>query len=236
MSNRMTKIKLLHVLYSALKDRLLPLSNLSFSQEGEDLILKRFFENTRHGFYVDVGAHHPIRYSNTYLFYRKGWRGINIDACPGAMRLFDVVRPRDINLEMAVGKNEGWLKYFMFDEPALNSFDAGLSKKRHQTTSYKIVQTRQIPIIQLSSILENHLPSGQRIDFMNIDVEGMEIGVLSSNHWERFRPGVLLVELFSSSLEAILSSELHQLMTSINYSLTAMTSNNLFYCDTHARN
>ncbi|MFA7355121.1 MAG: SAM-dependent methyltransferase, partial [Sulfurimonadaceae bacterium] len=71
----------------------------SYSQEGEDMILRRLFEQQPNGFYVDVGAHHPKRFSNTYFFYKKGWRGINIDAMPNSMELFNKIRPRDINIE-----------------------------------------------------------------------------------------------------------------------------------------
>ena len=62
-----------------------PFGSLCYSQEGEDMILGKIFSGQKHGFYVDVGAHHPLRFSNTYLFYLKGWRGINIDAMPGSM-------------------------------------------------------------------------------------------------------------------------------------------------------
>lgn len=75
----------------------------SYSQEGEDMILSRIFGDKKNGFYVDVGAHHPFRFSNTYLFYKRGWLGINIDAMPGSMRLFDRFRKNDINIESAIG-------------------------------------------------------------------------------------------------------------------------------------
>jgi hypothetical protein len=65
----------------------------SYSQEGEDMILQRIFENQPCGFYVDVGAHHPKRFSNTYFFYKKGWRGINIEAMVGSRQLFNKMRP-----------------------------------------------------------------------------------------------------------------------------------------------
>lgn len=54
----------------------------SWSQEGEDQVLRRIFEKQAFGFYVDVGAHHPKRFLNTYVFYKSGWRGINIHAMP----------------------------------------------------------------------------------------------------------------------------------------------------------
>ena len=84
------------------------------------MILNRFFERKRNGFYVDVGAHHPKRFSNTYTFYKKGWRGVNIDAMPGSMEKFKKIRPRDINLEFAISNKNGTLVYHMFNEPALN--------------------------------------------------------------------------------------------------------------------
>src|SRR6187431_556967 len=101
----------------------------SYSQEGEDLILNRILEKKTCGFYVDVGAHHPKRFSNTYLFYQKGWRGINIDAMPGSMAEFRNFRPRDINIEAAVGAAKE-IPFYVFDEKALNTFDSNLAEER----------------------------------------------------------------------------------------------------------
>ncbi|MCX2716544.1 hypothetical protein OQH61_02215 [Helicobacter sp. MIT 21-1697] len=81
--------------------------NKSYAQQGEDLILQEMLNNIQYGFYVDVGAHHPFRFSNTYLFYQKGWKGINIDAMPNSMKLFSRFRPRDINIECGIALNGG---------------------------------------------------------------------------------------------------------------------------------
>ena len=86
-----------------------PYKRYALSQEGEDLILARIYEHKPEGFYVDVGALHPVRFSNTYFFYRQGWRGINIGAMPGSMKAFQHQRPRDINVEAAIS-----------DEPQIN--------------------------------------------------------------------------------------------------------------------
>ena len=99
----------------------------SYSQEGEDMILRRLFEKQKTGFYVDVGAHHPKRFSNTFFFYKKGWSGINIDAMPNSMRLFNEIRPRDTNLEIPISDKKQKLKYYMFNEPALNGFSKELA-------------------------------------------------------------------------------------------------------------
>ena len=102
----------------------------SYSQEGEDMILRRLFEKQQTGFYVDVGAHHPKRFSNTYFFYKKGWRGINIDAMPDSMIPFNKIRPRDINIEKPVSDKKQVLTYYAFNEPALNGFSKELSDTR----------------------------------------------------------------------------------------------------------
>ena len=97
-------------------------STKSYSQYGEDMVLKSVFQNQERGFYVDVGAHHPKLCSNTYFFYKLGWSGINIDAMPGGMELFKNFRPRDINLETAIARNKQELTYFMFAEPGASHF------------------------------------------------------------------------------------------------------------------
>jgi len=76
-----------------------------YSQGAEDIILASIFGNREKGFWVDVGAHHPQRFSNTYLFSLKGWTGINIDALPGSMAIFKKMRPNDINPFLMKGRN-----------------------------------------------------------------------------------------------------------------------------------
>ena len=47
--------------------------------DGEDIEVFNYFKNKKIGFYVDVGAYHPIQRNNTMLLYLNGWEGINID-------------------------------------------------------------------------------------------------------------------------------------------------------------
>jgi len=202
----------------------------SYSQEGEDLILDRIFAERKTGFYVDVGAHHPRRFSNTRRFYKRGWRGINIEPNPDAMKLFERQRGRDINLCFGVGESETELTYFMFNEPALNSFDRHLSEQR-QTGEYRIASTKQIPVKRLSNLLAEFLPHGVHIDFMSIDVEGFDLQVLQSNDWTRFRPTCVLAESESFDLANAAASPIDGFLKSQNYELFAKTYNTLFYLD-----
>jgi hypothetical protein len=202
----------------------------SYSQEGEDRVLARIFGATHRGFFVDIGAHHPKRFSNTYLFYRRGWSGINVDAMPGSMRAFRRVRPRDVNLEIPILKERATLKYWQFNDPALNGFSPELSARRDGREGYKVIGATELEGLPLRLVLERHMPPRQQvIDFMSVDVEGLDLDVLQSNDWTRFRPKVVLVELLHSSLSRLADDPVHRCMAAAGYELFAKTAQTAFY-------
>jgi len=203
---------------------------LSYSQEGEDLVLARILDELKSttGFFVDIGAHHPTRFSNTYYFYRRGWRGINVDALPGTKKLFQRMRPRDITIECGVGSQEGVLRYFAFNEPALNTFSEQEAKKK-DFPPYHIIDTLQIPVVTLKRILDEYLPSGERIDFMTIDVEGFDHEVISSNDWNLYRPRVVLVELLNTDIQNLEMHPTAKILCQHNYRALAKTYNTYFF-------
>ena len=166
----------------------------SFSSAGEDMILRHILGSDKmNGFYVDVGAFHPTLFSNTYFFYLNGWQGINIEARPGSKKLFDKVRPRDINLEVAVSREQGEMTYyFIGEDSAMNSFSPDFLRRIQMLEHVRAKIS--VPAVPLADILERHLPKGQSIDFLNVDVEGHDFEVLESNDWQRFRPKLIVVE------------------------------------------
>lgn len=159
----------------------------SFSQFGEDLFLINEFSGRADGFYVDVGAFHPLHFSNTYLLYKAGWRGINLEPSPDGLQLLRRYRPRDINLPYAVSASAGYADF------VLSGTFAGLDDETHLWAGLEgertVVQTRR-----LDSILREHLPPGIDIDVLDVDCEGHDLDVLESNDWTRFRPAVVLAE------------------------------------------
>jgi FkbM family methyltransferase len=202
----------------------------SYSQEGEDLVLRRMFDGQRTGFFVDVGAHHPKRYSNTYYFYINGWRGINVDAAPGSMQPFSQARPRDINVEAAVASENKALTFYEFDEPTLIGFCKDISLNRHENGPYKIVGERQIETVTLTEVLDRCLPAGQRIDFLNVDVEGLDLDVLASNDWTKYQPTVVLAEdLTLTSMRDLDKSPVVCLMQQQGYELYCKVVNTLIF-------
>jgi len=203
----------------------------SYAQEGEDLVLSRLFGQRNEGFYVDVGAHHPIRFSNTYKFYKDGWTGINIDAMPDSMRLFDEVRPNDINLEAAVSDKEESLVFHIFNEPALNTFSKEEASKKDGLRNYKIVEKKTITTQTLNQILEKYLSPNQDIDFLSIDVEGLDLQVLKSIDLSKYQPKCILIEeLKRYSVDELLqNSDVYSYLKDRNYEFFAKTFNTLFF-------
>ena len=209
--------------------------NHSFSMEGEDEILRHVFINkTTPGFYVDVGAHHPSRFSNTYKFYQEGWRGINIDPIPGVMESFAKIRPRDINLEVAIAGESGSLTYYMFNDSALNTLDPLVAKKHDGPNGYNIIKTKEIRTRPLGDVLSEYMPAGQIIDFLTVDVEGMDMEVLRSNDWSRFKPEVVLAEdLNARSIGQAMESPVVHYLSTLGYEFFAKTIVTMFFRRLH---
>jgi len=203
---------------------------LSFAQEGEDLILARMLEEQPPGTFVDVGAHHPQRFSNTYALYLAGWRGVNIDATPGSMAAFRALRPDDVNVEAGVSEDGASLTYYCFNEPALNTFSAELAESRDGLHSYRIIERRVLPTYRLETLLAEHLPAGRPVDVLTVDVEGLELQVLRSADWTRFHPAIVVVEIFGcDSVRSVLESPTAQFLGAHGYELVAQTANTSFF-------
>jgi FkbM family methyltransferase len=202
---------------------------VSFSQEGEDQVLKRVFGNVEKGTYVDIGAHHPTLYSNTKFFYQRGWTGINVEPIPGSKTVFDAERPGDINLELLVSENEGAVEFYLFDPSLMNTMSKEQAKENEKFAWCRFKETVMVASMPLAKLLDQYLPAGKKIDFMSIDVEGAEMAVLNSNNWDKYAPDVLLVEIIDTEIEDIFKTAVHQFLVQKGYNFFAKTGNTLFY-------
>lgn len=165
----------------------------SHSQFNEDLILSLLVGEIKNGFYVDIGANHPTFNSNTKKFYDKGWCGINIEPTKDGYNKLLTSRTRDTNLNIAVANKSGVMTLYELDGDTtlstLNPHNAVLMSK-HLGLS---MTSREISVRPLSSVMDEHCTSNV-IHFMSIDAEGVDLEVLQSNNWEKYRPEVIMVE------------------------------------------
>ncbi|MET3879059.1 FkbM family methyltransferase [Chitinophaga sp. OAE865] len=201
----------------------------AFSSEGEDLILQRIFDGKKKGVYIDVGAHHPFRVSNTYLLYKRRWTGINIDPMPGSMALFNRYRPKDINLEIGVSAVKQQLTYFIFNEPALNTFSPEKVKEYTQVSRYRVIDEKKIDTWPLAEILDTYLAKDVKIDVLTIDAEGFDMEVLRSNNWDKYRPAYVLAESPPFDVLQAGPCELCRFMQTVGYRMFAKTYYTYFF-------
>lgn len=163
----------------------------SFSQKGEDLILEKILGKKKNGFYIDIGAHNPNIFNNTKRFYQKGWQGINIEPNPSLIKEFFKHRRRNINLHIGIGKVSGSATFFEFIADSLSTFSKTEADKNVKL-GYKIKQMLKIPVYTLSEVIQKY--AKPNIDFISIDTEGLDLEVLESNNWKKFRPKAVCVE------------------------------------------
>lgn len=202
----------------------------SYSGEGEDMILRKIFFKNHMGFYIDIGAYHPKKSSNTYFFYKKGWKGINIDAMPGSMKLFRDIRKRDINLELPLGIEGQEVNYYEFEDKALNGFESPkLIQKNPSKVQNKLKRIHRFKTRALNNILEEYLPMGQEIDFLTIDVEGQEFTILENFNFNKYSPKWILVEIWGFSIENNSHCKVTSLLKSNGYIASAKTINTVFF-------
>lgn len=204
--------------------------NFSFSQEGEDMVLSKFFpEDKNDGFFIDVGCFHPVKYSNTYKFYLLGWHGINIDATPSVVEKFNKKRKRDINLRAAISDKEMVLKYHYFNHGVLNTLSEEMATAYISNPRVKLLGTEMLTTRRLENILDEHVPNGTNIDFMSIDVEGHDFQVLQSNNWTRYRPNYLIIENHKFTFKSLEDDEIGKYLLSNGYEIHAKLSLSIVY-------
>jgi len=163
----------------------------SYAQNFEDVMLARAFPGAA-GFYVDVGANDPDIDNVSRHFYERGWSGINIEPLSANSAELRRKRPRDINLEIAVGEEEGTITFYEIGKwHGYSTTDAALAAQ-HRQDGLKVVE-HTVPVRKLSAILDEHA-AGRAIDFLKIDVEGTELSVLRGADLRRHRPKIIVLE------------------------------------------
>ena len=168
----------------------------SYSMLGEDLFVKKFFKNKKKGFYIDVGCYHPIDGNNTYLLYKKGWEGINIDLNKTSIDLFKRARKNDNNLNVAISNNSKKIKFYYRKKiNMLNTINKNFAKNSFK----KGFKTGSIQSKTLNSILNKSKFKNKKIDFLNLDIEGNEINALESFDLKKYSPKLICIEIHNTS-------------------------------------
>ena len=161
------------------------LKKKTYSQFGEDLLIDKFFGNYV-GKYVDIGCFHPIKYSNTALLNKKGWRGVNIDLNEVSIKLFNACRKDDLNINACLSDKKEDVTIYMDSEfSALNSIHLQNSKN----FNFKQLKKKKIQTKVFSEIVKNSF------DFLNIDCEGNDYKIIKTIDLKKYKPKLINIEV-----------------------------------------
>lgn len=209
-------------------------SKVSFSQCGEDRIIQFLFDalGIQQYRYFDVGAHHPRRSSNTYLFYTLGGSGVLIEPNPVWAALIARERPRDLCLNVGLaGQSRSEVPFYVMSSDTLCTFSKCEAERMVSECGEEISEVRYLEVLAPESVLSAHF--SDCMNLVSLDVEGLELEILAAFDLQRYRPEVFCIETISYAIDGsgVKSSEIVQFMTENGYMVFADTYINTIFVD-----
>ena len=168
---------------------------VSYSQCGEDLIIEYIFNwlGIHTVSYIDIGAYNPTELSNTFLFYRKGGRGVCIEPDPTLYALIKRKRPKDVCLNIGVGSSEATkADFYMMTAKSLNTFSKEVAQRYESYGIHRIERVLQIPILPVNDVIRQYCSASPNL--VSLDAEGLDLEILRSFDTDVLRPEVFCVE------------------------------------------
>jgi FkbM family methyltransferase len=203
---------------------------LSFSQYGEDAIIRQVLNSMKvyNPTYLDIGAHDPIRLSNTYSFYLRNSKGYLIEPNPLLIKKLEKYRKSDtiLNVGVSNGKEKKADLYIMYDDVLSTfSYDEALE---YEKKGHKIKEKISVQLIDINDIIENYIKACP--DFISIDIEGKELEILEVFDFNKFRPKVFCIETWSYA-KTMKETSIIDLLNKNNYVVVADTTLNTIFRD-----
>jgi len=196
-------------------------------QFGEDVVIKKLFDRKKkNGFYVDLGANHPFLHSNTAFFYHKGWRGINVDANKNSISLFNKIRKKDTNLNYAIISSKEYAKgiktidlYLPDKATGSGGITATASVKKSIASERNFIKKQVVESIDINTLFNAY--SIVEIDYLNIDLEGVDEEVLFDIDFSKFKIYLIAIEDYTANINPSTHSNITSYMIKNNYDFTS---------------
>ena len=203
-----------------------------FSQHGEDINAMYLVHKFSEGFYIDIGSNEPISYSNTFKLYVQGWKGILVDGNKGLIEKSKRIRKKDTCVHAIVSNEKKQVNFYLAENNLMSSMDDAFVKSV-SSNNYK-PQFITMETMSVNEIIEQHVPAGQQIDLLSIDVEGHDFEVLQSIDLHKYRPTLIIIEDLDHKSTLPENNVLVRHLKNFNYHLVSTDRLNLYFMSAHA--
>jgi len=188
----------------------------SYGFEFEDIEINKYLKKIKKGFYVDIGAFNPIRGSNTYLLYKKGWSGINIDADENSIKMFNILRRNDYNFNYAISSSKKKELKLFYEK---NSSGVKTTVIKFRDITLKNYRYKKVKVSTFDNLIKKTTFYKKKIDFLNIDCEGSDYNVLKSVNIKIYKPRIICIEINVLLKESLKKSSIYKYLIRNNYKL-----------------
>ena len=214
----------------------------SYAISNVDLVIDRIFSKFKKGIYVDIGCNHPIKYNNTYLLFKRGWNGINIDSDEKSIKEFNKLRKEDYNVNTLISSSKKKINYYFYHErSALNTVDKKLVNSRKK----KPKKILKLETSTLENVLENSPYKNKKINLLSIDIENHEYEALKEFNFNKYKIDMIVTECLNlklkkletqnQSLKFILNSKIYKLLKKNNYNLVNWVNSDLVFINKNSK-
>ena len=227
-SKKINIFKFFYFYFQFLKAKIKP--RLAYSHWGVDLIITKLLNSKNNGIYIDVGCHHPFLNNHTYLLYKSGWKGINIDIDYSSIDMFNFFRKNDENIQIAITDHIGEVDlFFHHNRAAKNTISREFGSNAKEI--------KKINSNTLDNIIENSKFKDSKIDFVSIDVEGNEINVLKGFNLKKYKPKLIMLEFilpnqkefYEKNINEIMDSDVYKFLINNDYKLINWNHDDLLF-------
>jgi FkbM family methyltransferase len=226
--HRLNLVTFLQYIFADVVRRIfLPTARFYFAQGGEDIHILYLLDNKPDGFYLDIGANQPIRFSNTFKLYLTGWTGVLVDANPHLIKKAAEIRKKDACVHALVSNEQKDLDFYISEMDLFSSIHSEYADSGNKSDLN--MEKIKMQTVSIDQLIEKYVPAGKSIDLLSIDVEGHDFEVLQSVSLLKYRPRLIVVEDLYYYKTKSEDNKYVKYLSEFNYTLAGADKQNIYF-------
>ncbi len=196
-----------------------------YSQNDEERTILKHFEGKPDGTFLDIGAFHPTKFSNTRALWERGFKGVYVEPSPSLHQAFLDAIDGDPKMQLipdCIGDKAGEVEFFDSGDWAVSTTDpTWVEKWKNSGATFTPIKVRMITVPML---LERSVH--KTFDFISLDTENTVKTILPLLDLNALKTSLICLEWNNQDREFFDSTLTAQ---GFNEIVEARTSENLIY-------